>query len=299
MNAFRLALSCSVIMPGLVWTVFDARAQTCAQAPSCSQLGYTQTASECSGKAMLFCPFDSTKVFCGVSKSCENLGYTMTTTQCTGRKYITCPYDATKVVCDMSAMIGEIRLWAGTTAPKGWKICNGSSLLIADYKALYDVIGTSFGGSGKNFNLPDFNGRVAVGTGTSYSGGSYKYEFGKTGGQNYVTLDKTEIPDHKHLLPWGENEGFTNQANPLWGYYNEFGVWGNAGGMAQDCSYWYSGYMGDRYSVRNNATSTSSSTTANTTKYSDMRIFAANTGAHENKMPFQVVNYIIYTGVYN
>ena len=193
MNAFRLALSCSVIMPGLVWTVFDARAQTCAQAPSCFQLGYTQTASECSGKAMLFCPFNSKEVFCGVSKSCENLGYIMTTAQCTGRKYIPCPYDANKVVCDMSAMIGEIRLWPTATAPKGWKICDGSSLSTTTYSVLYAVIGTTYGGSSTNFYLPNFKGRVPVGVGYATQ---YTYTLAEKGGENFVQLTSDQIPDH-------------------------------------------------------------------------------------------------------
>ena len=38
--------------------------QTCTQAPTCSELGYTKTASECTNKTMLKCPFDQTKIYC-------------------------------------------------------------------------------------------------------------------------------------------------------------------------------------------------------------------------------------------
>ena len=290
MNAFRLALSCSVIMPGLVWTVFDARAQTCAQAPSCSQLGYTQTASECSGKAMLFCPFDSTKVFCGVSKSCENLGYTMTTTQCTGRKYITCPYDATKVVCDMSAMIGEIRLWPTATAPKGWKICDGSSLSSTTYSALYAVIGTTYGGSSTNFYLPNFKGRVPVGVGYATQ---YTYTLAEKGGENFVQLTSDQIPDHKHIMPWGEAHDAT--ANYPWGYWATSKP--GSGDSDGDNKWYYSSYVVNRTGSRSYPTSSTSGWgTAGTC--SNDRTYACSISYHENRMPYLVVNYIIYTGVY-
>ena len=273
-------------------------AQTCATAPTCSELGFTSSVASCVGSDMVKCPFDKTKVFCRQTKSCAELGFNKTTTQCSGKKTFVCPADSSKVACDDSAMIGEIKLWAGKTIPKGWLKCDGTSKSKTTYAKLYDVIGTSFGSSGSYFYLPNFNGRVAVGAGTSSSGGSYNYEFGKTGGQNYVTLDKTEIPDHKHPIPWGENQSYTNKASPPWGYYNQFGLWGNSGGMSKDGSRWYSGYMTDRYYVRSNATSTSGSTTTNTTKYSDIRTYSASTGAHDNKMPFSVVYYIIYAGVY-
>ena len=37
----------------------------CAVPPTCDELGYTMTTSDCSGMATLKCPFDQTKVFCG------------------------------------------------------------------------------------------------------------------------------------------------------------------------------------------------------------------------------------------
>lgn len=43
----------------------NVMAQSCDLAPTCSELGFTQTEAECSGKKMLVCPFDRTAVFCG------------------------------------------------------------------------------------------------------------------------------------------------------------------------------------------------------------------------------------------
>ena len=53
---------------------------------------------------------------CIVQPTCEELGYTQTATQCTGKTSVKCPFDETTVFCD-SAMIGELRIWAGPTAP--------------------------------------------------------------------------------------------------------------------------------------------------------------------------------------
>ncbi|MBQ8660808.1 MAG: hypothetical protein IJ482_00585, partial [Alphaproteobacteria bacterium] len=62
----RLSLSYLFLFSAavLLVTAAEASAQSCATAPSCAALGYSQTASECSGKAMVKCPFDSAKVFC-------------------------------------------------------------------------------------------------------------------------------------------------------------------------------------------------------------------------------------------
>src|SRR5574344_739991 len=51
----------------------NANAQTCTAAPSCDSLGYTKSASDCSGE-YLKCPFDNNKVFCGGSGSSSSGG---------------------------------------------------------------------------------------------------------------------------------------------------------------------------------------------------------------------------------
>ncbi|HEX5165069.1 MAG TPA: tail fiber protein, partial [Thermomicrobiales bacterium] len=58
---------------------------------------------------------------------------------------------------------GEIRLAAFDQIPAGWASCDGQLLQIADYRALYDVIGTRYGGDGRRtFALPDLRGRLAL-----------------------------------------------------------------------------------------------------------------------------------------
>ena len=66
----------------------------------------------------------------------------------------------------MEGTIGEIRLFGGNFAPRGWSLCTGQSMSISENTTLYSILGTTYGGDGVNtFNLPDLQGRIAVGTG--------------------------------------------------------------------------------------------------------------------------------------
>ncbi len=52
--------------------------------------------------------------------------------------------------------IGEIRLFAGNFAPRYWSFCNGETLDIQTYTALFSILGTQYGGDGRtNFQLPN------------------------------------------------------------------------------------------------------------------------------------------------
>ena len=63
--------------------------------------------------------------------------------------------------------LGQIMSFAGTFAPSGWALCDGSLLPINSNAALFSVLGTTFGGDGRtNFALPDLRGRIALATGT-------------------------------------------------------------------------------------------------------------------------------------
>lgn len=66
----------------------------------------------------------------------------------------------------MEGVLAEIRIWAASFAPKGWMLCQGQTLSIAQYTALYSLLGTTYGGDGvSTFQLPDLRGRVPVGAG--------------------------------------------------------------------------------------------------------------------------------------
>lgn len=56
----------------------------------------------------------------------------------------------------MSPLLGEVRLFPYESIPAGWLACKGQTLYINEYPRLYMLIGTKFGGDGKqNFKLPD------------------------------------------------------------------------------------------------------------------------------------------------
>ncbi|KAA3620859.1 MAG: phage tail protein [Flavobacterium sp.] len=60
--------------------------------------------------------------------------------------------------------IGEVRLFAGNFAPRGWAFCDGQLLSISSNTALFSILGTIYGGDGRTtFGLPDLRGRTAVG----------------------------------------------------------------------------------------------------------------------------------------
>jgi microcystin-dependent protein len=96
--------------------------------------------------------------------------------------------------------VGEIRMFAGAFAPRGWAFCDGNELTIAAFSPLFDVIGTTYGGDGTStFKLPDLRGRVPISQGTRSSGGS-TFPLGQAGGSEEVTLTTDHIPAHSHML---------------------------------------------------------------------------------------------------
>ncbi len=63
----------------------------------------------------------------------------------------------------MQPFIGEIRIFAGNFAPRGWALCDGQLLAINHNQVLFAVLGTTYGGDGQTtFALPDLRGRVTM-----------------------------------------------------------------------------------------------------------------------------------------
>lgn len=90
--------------------------------------------------------------------------------------------------------IGEIRMGGWNFAPQNWALCNGQLLAIADYDALFNLIGTTYGGDGQTtFALPNLQGRVPV----HQTNG---FVMGQIAGTETVTLTTNEIPAHSHTL---------------------------------------------------------------------------------------------------
>jgi len=97
----------------------------------------------------------------------------------------------------MEPFIGEIKMFGGTFAPKGYAFCDGSLLNISQWTALFSLLGTTYGGNGTtNFALPDLRGRVPVHQGQGP--GRSPYVLGEVGGAEAVTLTTTQMPAHTH-----------------------------------------------------------------------------------------------------
>lgn len=97
----------------------------------------------------------------------------------------------------MEGYIGEVRLFAGNFAPRGWAFCDGTQYSIAEYTAAYSILGSTFGGDDQTyFKVPDLRGRVAVGTGQG--NGLPNVSLGEVGGTESVTMTTSQMPAHTH-----------------------------------------------------------------------------------------------------
>lgn len=87
--------------------------------------------------------------------------------------------------------IGEIRLFAGTYPPRGWAFCNGQTLQISQYTAVFAILGTYYGGDGRStFALPDLRGRVPIHSGNSIGPNlSRPVILGEKGGEEVNTVN--------------------------------------------------------------------------------------------------------------
>jgi len=151
------------------------------------------------------------------------------------------------------ASAGDVKMTARATAPTGWLLCRGQSLLRADYAELFAAIGTTYGAvDGTHFTLPNAQGRTIVG----FDAGQTEFNaMGKTGGAKTHTLTVAEIPAHGHTQRYG-----TPFIAP-------------SGGAA----------VGGMTSAGSTGAVASQQTTVDT----------GGGGAHNNLQPFLVLNYII------
>jgi microcystin-dependent protein len=107
--------------------------------------------------------------------------------------------------------IGAITIFGGNFAPQSWMLCQGQLLSIANYTALFSLIGTTYGGDGQNtFALPDLRGRKGIHYGQGL--GLPTYFIGTKVGAEQITLLATNLPVHTHVSPvlTGTPQGSTN-----------------------------------------------------------------------------------------
>jgi microcystin-dependent protein len=93
--------------------------------------------------------------------------------------------------------LGEIMLFSGNFAPKGWALCNGQLLAINQNQALFSLLGTTYGGNGQTtFALPDLRDRVPIHQGQGP--GLTNRTWGERAGEVSHTLAVLELPAHGH-----------------------------------------------------------------------------------------------------
>ena len=102
--------------------------------------------------------------------------------------------------------MGEIRMVAFNFAPVGWALCNGQTMNIAQYSALFALLGTIYGGDGvRTFQLPDLQGRVPLHAGAG--GGLPTYIQGQKAGFESITLTQQQLPVHTHMATFVPSGG--------------------------------------------------------------------------------------------
>jgi microcystin-dependent protein len=107
--------------------------------------------------------------------------------------------------------VGEIRLFAGTFAPRNWEFCHGQVIQIASNTALFSVLGTTYGGNGTTtFGLPDLRGRAPAGFGPG-PGLTYR-ALGEQSGAEIATLAASQLPAHAHTLTTAGGVGGVSDA---------------------------------------------------------------------------------------
>ncbi|HEY0166325.1 MAG TPA: tail fiber protein [Jatrophihabitans sp.] len=109
--------------------------------------------------------------------------------------------------------IGEIRMFGGNFAPVGWLLCQGQTLPISDYDALFNLIGTTYGGDGQqSFALPNLQSRIPIHVGSGFP-------LGQTGGAETVTLNRNQLPIHTHQPVAAAVASSQSPNNNFWASY--------------------------------------------------------------------------------
>ena len=107
--------------------------------------------------------------------------------------------------------VGEIRMFAGSYAPRGWAMCDGQLLQVSQNDALFSLLGTIYGGDGRTtFALPDLRGRLPIHAGQGP--GLSNRRLGSRAGAESVTLNVNELPSHSH--PMKADENLASSPNP-------------------------------------------------------------------------------------
>lgn len=159
--------------------------------------------------------------------------------------------------------VGEIRMFAGNFAPRGWAFCDGQLLAVSQNDALFSLLGTIYGGDGRTtFGLPDLRGRVPVHAGSGP--GLSPRGLGAKAGSEKETLTVNQMPSHNHEGV-GVTESFANSTQPS------------------------EGVLASNTTEKTYTKSTSSAANMSAAAVSSV----GGSRSHSNLMPFLCINYII------
>ncbi len=89
--------------------------------------------------------------------------------------------------------VGEIRIVGFNFAPMGWAFANGQLMAISQNEALFNLVGTTYGGDGQvTFGLPDLQGRMPMHAGSGL--GLSQRILGQHGGSETASFVSAQIP---------------------------------------------------------------------------------------------------------
>ena len=158
--------------------------------------------------------------------------------------------------------VGEIRMFAGNFAPRGWAFCDGQLLAVSQNDALFSLFGTIYGGDGRTtFGLPDMRGRLPIHAGSGP--GLSPRRVGSRGGAEEVTLTVNQLPSHGHTF-----NGVDTPASETGPSVNET--------LAQSVGY-------DAYVPAGSPENMASQNVAS----------VGGSRSHQNEMPYLCVNFIV------
>src|SRR5262245_56862285 len=108
--------------------------------------------------------------------------------------------------------LAEIKIISWNFPPKGWAFCNGQLLPINQNQALFSILGTTYGGDGRQtFGLPNLQGRTPMHVGNGIV-------LGERGGETAHTLNISELPAHPHVTVGSSTQAtLTSPSGNLWG----------------------------------------------------------------------------------
>jgi microcystin-dependent protein len=129
--------------------------------------------------------------------------------------------------------VGEILVVPYEFAPNGWAFCDGSVLPISQNEALFNLIGTTYGGDGvSTFALPDLRGRTAVHMGQGP--GLSAYVIAQNGGEESVTLSVSQMPAHTHTALGTSSLGSSpSPSGNVWAAQSRLDIYSSAGPFVQ------------------------------------------------------------------